>query len=65
MLYHVHGGIKMSVNNITREEFQLYRQAQEKERLVDRIRSSLDTDYGLAALSGVVAAIGAATAVSC
>ena len=46
----------MSEDTITRDEFQLYHQAQEKERLVDRIKDSLNWDRGLATLSGVAAA---------
>lgn len=43
--------------HITREEFRLYRQAQEKEGLIDRIRSSLGREYKLATLNGVAATL--------
>ena len=35
----------------------LYCQAQKKERLVKRVKNSLNLDYGLATLSGVVATV--------
>ena len=47
----------MTEDTITRDEFQLYRQAQEKEGLVERVKNSLNWDYGLATLSGVAAAV--------
>ena len=47
----------MLEDTITRYEFQLYRQIQEKEGLVERVKNSLNWNCGLATFTGVVTAV--------
>jgi hypothetical protein len=55
----------MSVDNITREEFKLYRQVEKKEKLINTIRSSFGLEYALTTFSGFAATVGGtATAIA-